>query len=97
MAQEIKMVYGTVKQGLSQLKNSAALKSSLPGHLSGRNHLNVVNSIEQLNKDIKELTEAYASVLAQAYRTNGKRGKRHEGNGRKHIIFHEIKRGRTRD
>lgn len=30
MAQEIKMVYGTVKQGLSQLKNSAELKSSLP-------------------------------------------------------------------
>lgn len=54
MAQEIKMVYGTVKQGLSQLKNSAELKSSLPGHLSGRNHLNVVKSIEQLNKDIKE-------------------------------------------
>ncbi|MCY7951725.1 YwqI/YxiC family protein [Bacillus inaquosorum] len=65
MAQEIKMVYGTVKQGLSQLKNSAELKSSLPGHISGRNHLNVVKSIEQLNEDIKELTEAYTSVLAK--------------------------------
>ncbi|WP_420976506.1 YwqI/YxiC family protein [Bacillus vallismortis] len=65
MAQEIKMVYGTVKQGLSQLKNSAELKSSVPSHISGRNHLNVVKSIEQLNKDIKKLTEAYASVLAK--------------------------------
>ncbi|GED01734.1 YwqI/YxiC family protein [Bacillus atrophaeus] len=65
MAQEIKMVYGTVTQGLSQLKSSAELKSSLPGHISGRNHLDVVKSIKQLNEDINKLTETYMSVLAK--------------------------------
>ncbi|KXZ23303.1 hypothetical protein AXI59_09420 [Bacillus nakamurai] len=65
MGQEIKMDFHTVKQGLSQLKHASGLKSAVPGHFSGRNHLSAVRTIEELNRGLKELTEAYAAVLAK--------------------------------
>ncbi|KXZ13091.1 YwqI/YxiC family protein [Bacillus nakamurai] len=65
MGQEIKMDFSKVKQGLSQLKHASVLRSTLPEHFSGCNHLSAVSTIEELNRELKELTEAYAAVLAK--------------------------------
>ncbi|MED3331483.1 MULTISPECIES: YwqI/YxiC family protein [Bacillus amyloliquefaciens group] len=65
MGQEIKIDFHMVKQGLSRLKHASGLKSGVPGHFSGRNQLSTVRTIEELNRGLKELTEAYAAVLAK--------------------------------
>ncbi|MEC1260097.1 YwqI/YxiC family protein [Bacillus swezeyi] len=66
MSQEIKVKTGEVKHALSKLKHSAeGIKSSVPTDISGKNHLDVVKKIEEMNKDLKELAETYASALSK--------------------------------
>ncbi|GIN69125.1 YwqI/YxiC family protein [Bacillus sonorensis] len=66
MSQEIKVKTGEVKQALSKLKHSAsAIKPAVPTDIKGQNKLDVVDKIEDMNKDLKKLTTAYASALSK--------------------------------
>ncbi|MFT0802638.1 YwqI/YxiC family protein [Bacillus swezeyi] len=66
MSQEIKVKTGEVKEALSKLQHSAeALKPNVPTDIKGKNNLDVVKKIEDMNKDLKELTKAYASALSK--------------------------------
>ncbi|ATH94348.1 hypothetical protein ACH95_03330 [Bacillus glycinifermentans] len=66
MSQEIKVKTGEVKQALSKLKHSAhAIKPSVPTDIKGQNKLDVADKIEDMNKDLKKLTAAYASALSK--------------------------------
>ena len=57
MSQEIKVKTGEVKQALSKLKHSAsAIKPAVPTDIKGQNKLDVVDKIEDMNKDLKKLT-----------------------------------------
>ncbi|ASB91078.1 YwqI/YxiC family protein [Bacillus sonorensis] len=66
MSQEIKVKTGEVKQALSKLKHSAsAINPAVPTDIKGQNKLDVVDKIEDMNKDLKKLTTAYASALSK--------------------------------
>lgn len=66
MSTEIKIRYGEVEQALSRLKDSTqALDTSMPSNIGGKNVLEVINRLNELNGKMKVLLTAYKTLLQQ--------------------------------
>lgn len=64
MSTEIKIRYSDVIEALSQLNTSlSAFQTTMPSAVGGNNILNVVQTLNQLNRTFQQINESYKSLL----------------------------------
>jgi hypothetical protein len=65
LGEELKIRYSAVEQAVTNIDNAGSLDTELPTDAAGGNQLDVVERINELSHQLREIRDLYKEILAK--------------------------------